>query len=134
MEEEDIVCSLRRRRAGAVAHRVGVTNLLDKKLDVEGTYPNVEIICNISKQTTACEIIKIEGVDERIQRSIGINLTGGHVNAVEICTRVYKAPTFDTLLSDYMAAKEGRRNEENVLEWIDDFSGEELDEEGVTSE
>lgn len=100
-------------------------------LDVEGTYPNTEALMNISRKTTSCELVKIEGIDDRTQRSIGINLTGGHVNAVELCTRVYKAPTFDTLLADYQAAKEGRENEETILEWVDDFSGEQLEEEGL---
>lgn len=70
-------------------------------LDVEGTYPNVEILANISKETTSKELCKIEGVDELTQRSIGINLSGGFVNAVEICCQVYKAPTMDTLLETF---------------------------------
>lgn len=98
-------------------------------LDVEATYPTEEALFNISKETTACELVAIEGIDERTQRSIGINLTGGHVNAVEICTRVFKAPTLDTLLADYRAEMEGLENTETALEWIDDFSGDDLAEE-----
>lgn len=70
-------------------------------LDVEGTYPNVEIIANISKETTARELSKIEGIDEQVQRSVGINLSGGFVNAVEICVGLYKAPTMDELLAKF---------------------------------
>jgi hypothetical protein len=98
-------------------------------LDITGTYPTTEGLMNISKETTSCEIIKIEGVDDRTQRSIGINLTGGHVNAVEICTRVFKAPTFDVLLADYLEAK-GIQTDIVDLGWIVDASGvEEEDEE-----
>lgn len=33
----------------------------------------------------------------------GINMTGGHVNAVEVACAVMKAPTFDMLLEDFMS-------------------------------
>ena len=80
-----------------------------------------------------CELAGIEGIDDRTQRSIGINLTGGHVNAVEICTRLYKAPTFDTLLVNYLAEKEGSDNAQyQALDWLDDESGDNL--EGEESE
>lgn len=93
-------------------------------LDVKATYPTTEGLLNISKETTVCELAGIEGVDERTQRSVGINLTGGHVNAVEICTRVYKAPPFDTLLADYRAERAGVEPAADTLEWMDDYSGE----------
>jgi hypothetical protein len=48
-----------------------------------------------------CEVVEIQGVDELTLRSIGVNLTGGHVNAVEICNRMYKMPSFDRLLGAY---------------------------------
>lgn len=70
-------------------------------LDVEGTYPNIEIIANISKETTSRELSRIQGIDEVTQRSIGINLSGGHVNAVEISCALFKAPTMDMLLADF---------------------------------
>lgn len=74
-----------------------------------------------------CEVASIDGIDERTQRSIGINLTGGHVNATEICTRLYKAPTFDTLLADFQAELEGldgvSADSDDVIDWIDDGSG-----------
>jgi hypothetical protein len=83
---------------------------------------------NISKETTVAELVKIEGLDDRTQRSIGINLTGGHINAVEICTRVFKAPTFDVLLADYLAEK-GIETNLAELTWIDDRSGDTVEEE-----
>lgn len=68
-------------------------------LDVEGTYPNEEVLMNISKETTSRELCKIQGIDESVRRQVGINLSGGHVNAVEICINMYGAPTMDTLLA-----------------------------------
>jgi hypothetical protein len=76
-------------------------------LDVEGTYPNVEIIANISKKTTAKELCKIEGVEETVQRAVGINLSGGYVNAVEICCAIYKAPTLDEMLQLFLEKQPG---------------------------
>ena len=70
-------------------------------LDVEGTYPNVEIIMNISKETTAQELCYIQDVPEVYRRSIGINLSGGFVNATEICMQVFNSPSFATLLDAY---------------------------------
>lgn len=70
-------------------------------LDVEGTYPNVEIIMNISKETTAQELCYIQGVPEIYRRSAGVNLSGGYVNAVEICMQIFNAPSFNTLLELY---------------------------------
>lgn len=70
-------------------------------LDVEGTYPNVEIIMNISKETTAQELCYIKDVPEIYRRSVGVNLSGGYVNAVEICMQVFNAPSLDTLLATY---------------------------------
>lgn len=72
-------------------------------LDVEGTYPNVEIIMNISKETTAQELCYIQNVPEIYRRAIGVNLSGGFVNAVEICMQVYGAPSFNALLAEYDA-------------------------------
>lgn len=71
-------------------------------LDVAGTYPNVEYFMNISKETTFRELSAIRDVPENIRRSIGINLTGGVVNAYEICCNVYKLPTFNDLLNDFI--------------------------------
>lgn len=71
-------------------------------LDVEGSYPNGGASLNISKETTKRELLKIEGLDEREIRMGGINLSGGHTNAVEIACSLYKLPTFDVLLSRFI--------------------------------
>ena len=71
-------------------------------LDIVSTYPNVQVILNISRETTRRELYKIAGCPERLQRMAGINMTGGHVNAVEIVCAVMKAPNFDLLLEDFL--------------------------------
>ncbi|MNU65288.1 hypothetical protein D3C71_545770 [compost metagenome] len=70
-------------------------------LDIVSTYPNVQVILNISRETTRRELYKIAGVPDRIQRMQGINITGGHVNAVEVVCSIMKAPNFDMLLEDF---------------------------------
>jgi hypothetical protein len=70
-------------------------------LDVSAAYPNGEDILNASKETTVGEVVKIKGVSEDIQRSTGINLTAGTINATETMCAVMKAPTFETLLKDF---------------------------------
>lgn len=67
-------------------------------LDVSASYPNGGAVFNISKETTHKEIHRIEGVPEAVQRSQGINLSAGHTNATEVCTELFKLPTFETLL------------------------------------
>lgn len=70
-------------------------------LDLEGTYPNEQVLFNISKETTSRELCQIEGKSFEFQRALGINLTGGYVNAVEIVTETYDAPNFDQLLTAF---------------------------------
>lgn len=89
-------------------------------LDIESTYPCVETICNVSRETTMAEIIAVEGLDENTRRAVGINLTGGFVNAVELCVRVYKAPTFEMLLADL---KGEIIENESAMTWHEDGSG-----------
>jgi hypothetical protein len=67
-------------------------------LDIEGTYPNVEDICNISKETTMIEVYQIDGVPDPVRRAIGVNLTAGAVNAIEIGQRAFNLPTSNELL------------------------------------
>lgn len=70
-------------------------------LDVSSSYPNGEAVFNISRETTKREIIEIEGVSEHLKRMAGLNYSGGHTNAVEIATSIYKLPTFETLLEAF---------------------------------
>lgn len=80
-----------------------LTHLAD--LDIEGTYPNVEDCLNISKETTYRELSRIRGLHEKMQRETGINLTGGTVNAVEICNNVFQLPLPDEMLARFMETK-----------------------------
>lgn len=66
-----------------------------------GTYPTVEDIFNISKETTYRELSQIRDIPDNIRRSVGVNFSGGIVNAVEICCNIYKLPTFNDLLNDF---------------------------------
>ena len=71
-------------------------------LDIVSTYPNVQVILNISRETTLYEMYKIKGCNEYQTRMAGINLTGGHVNAVEIAVDIMKAPSFDRMLAEFL--------------------------------
>lgn len=56
--------------------------------------PNGGAVFNVSKETTRCEMGRIDGVDEYTQRMQGINLTtAGHVNAVEYCQNMFRFPS-----------------------------------------
>lgn len=43
----------------------------------------------------------MEGITEEARREVGVNLTGGRVNAVEICQKILGAPTLDELLGRF---------------------------------
>jgi hypothetical protein len=80
--------------------RIGVGDL-----DIAGTYPNEGICMNISKYTTHRELMYIEGIPDHIRRRIGFNLAGGHVNALEICQDLYKAPSLDQMYQSFLRKK-----------------------------
>lgn len=70
-------------------------------LDVSASYPNGEVVFNISKQTTKKELISIDGVSESTRRMQGINLSGGPTNAVEVTTGFFGTPQMVTWLKAY---------------------------------
>lgn len=70
-------------------------------LDVGSGYPTIQRILNMSKETTYRELSKMKGITEQQQRMAGINITASHVNAVEVACELFKAPTFDSLLSAF---------------------------------
>lgn len=43
----------------------------------------------------------MKGISEHRRREVGVNLTGGRTNAVEICERILSAPSFDRLLAEF---------------------------------
>lgn len=67
-------------------------------LDVSASYPNGQSVFNLSKETTHKEMCSIRGVPEAIQRSAGINLSGGQTNAIEVCTDLFGMPQLTELL------------------------------------
>ena len=79
----------------------GVIGDLKALLDVKSAYPYTEIFLNISKLTTILELCKIEGVNEANRRIIGLNITGGNVNATEFCMRALGALGLDAVLDAY---------------------------------
>ena len=45
----------------------------------------------------------IKGVPETVQRSAGINLSGGQTNAIEVCTDLFGVPQLHELLKMFEA-------------------------------
>jgi hypothetical protein len=75
-------------------------------LDVSASYPNGEVVFNIGKCTTKKELCSVDGVPEQLQRAQGINLSGGHTNAVEFCVDMYKMPQFDQWLAAFSQSRD----------------------------
>lgn len=71
-------------------------------LDVSASYPNGEEVFNISRHTTAKEIIDIIGVSEYQRRMQGVGLSGGHTNAVEVCNNILNMPALPDLLQMFL--------------------------------
>ncbi len=67
-------------------------------LDIEGTYPNVQAGLNIGKETTHREVGPIDGLDEYWKRSIGVNLTAGIINCIEIGMTGFNLPSPEKVL------------------------------------
>lgn len=72
-------------------------------IDIEGTYPNLEDGMNISNETTYRELGMIQGLTDEERRAVGINLSGGVVNAVELCTHLFCLPNFEEMEKIYLA-------------------------------
>lgn len=72
-------------------------------LDVSASYPNGEVCFNISKVTTSCEIIEIEGVEEEVFRMQNMGLSAGHVNAVDYGVKMMGFPTLPELDAHFTA-------------------------------
>ncbi|MFO5890478.1 hypothetical protein ACLBSJ_32170, partial [Klebsiella pneumoniae] len=71
-------------------------------IDLESTYPNVSQILNIARETCVMEYSMMEGISEHHRREVGVNLTGGRVNAIEITQKIMGAPKMDTLLEKFI--------------------------------
>jgi len=82
--------------------------------DIGSTYPTGEVILNLSKMTTMYEVCRIAGVTASKQRLVGINLTGGPVNAIEVMGDVMKAPDPWQLLEAFEKELSAQRTLEGV--------------------
>ena len=60
---------------------------------------------NISNETTYRELHAIQGIPDHKRRQIGINLSGGIVNAVEQCHELFQLPTLIQLDQIYSEHK-----------------------------
>lgn len=66
--------------------------------DLASCYPMGDLIANAGKTTTRIEVCCVVGEDETRTRAAGINLTGGRVNALEICTLMFNYPSPEEVL------------------------------------
>lgn len=78
-------------------------------LDIVSTYPNVSQLLNIARETCVMEFSRMEGITEEARREVGVNLTGGKTNAVEICQKILSAPTLDDMLASYKQRGEPKK-------------------------
>ena len=75
-------------------------------LDISSSYPNGQILLNLSRACVFRELSRIEGVSDYQFRKLGINfITGGKTNAVDFCRIVYKAPSMFELLEHFDATR-----------------------------
>ena len=83
-------------------HKQTMVTIHNADLDIEGTYPSIQDGMNACKETTVREIVQIEGLDETKKRIIGVNLSGGKVNACQIAEVGYRAPDKLSLLDELL--------------------------------
>lgn len=83
----------------AARHGAGKVRLTLPKilLDIKSSYPTNGSVCNVSKENTVGEVIRIAGVDRYTGLMQGLNLSAGQTNAVEIATSIIQVPELDKL-------------------------------------
>jgi len=70
-------------------------------LDIVSTYPVISQALNIARETCVMEFGRMKGIREHERREVGVNLTAGRVNAIEICEKILGAPKLDDLLHEF---------------------------------
>lgn len=70
--------------------------------DLTQAYPSATNMLNQSRETTLIELIYVDGVTEEVRRRVGVNLTAGRINAMEIATDFFLLPDKDTVLETFM--------------------------------
>lgn len=78
---------------------------LELDIKIISTYPRVSQLLNISRETVVMEFSAIRGVSEHNKREIGVNLTGGRTNALEVTQKALGAATLDQMLASYVKHK-----------------------------
>ncbi len=71
-----------------------ITNLrgLVMDVDVKSSYPSATQVGNVSKGTTICELISIEGISEELFREQNLGIICGGTNALEYGEKMFKLP------------------------------------------
>lgn len=67
-------------------------------VDVKSAYPNTGDAENCSKETTEKELCYMEGYNRMEMRDAGLNYSAAKVNSVELCRKLYKAPSLTEVL------------------------------------
>lgn len=80
--------------------------------DVTSTYPTMETICNISRETTYKELCKIEGMNNHDIRQIGVDLSGAKANAVELVGKIYGLPDLSKLKTLFLEDRQQLENQQ----------------------
>ena len=70
-------------------------------LDLESTYPNAQLVLNISKETTLFETGLIRDMSEAQRRELGLLLTSGNTAALEIGIKYFGLPSSAQLIAQY---------------------------------
>ena len=65
--------------------------------DAVSAYPSSIFAANVSKDTTAREILSVEGTSEETMRLSNINFMFGKVNQVDYVSTMFQAPTLEEL-------------------------------------
>lgn len=81
-------------------------------------YPNNGLQLNVSKDTTLCEVIDIEGIEEDVFKRENINLMFGSVSSIQYCEVMFKFPSIFQV-DGYIAKKlleEKEQTEEQIVE------------------
>lgn len=59
------------------------------------------MMLNIGRDTCIMEFSQIQGLSEHRRRELGVNLTGGSTNALEITEKIFGMPPVDQVLKDF---------------------------------
>lgn len=97
---EDGVCCIQENPLQKTAARMFVFDS-----DSTAAYPSATTVANVSKETTKCELIDIDGIDEEVFRMANINLLSGPPNAIQYCTTMFNFPSAVDWLKDYQMQK-----------------------------